>query len=265
VPTPPMTHYDVLGVAPTATADEVRRAFHRLAKQWHPDRNQDNPAAAEARFREIQQAWETLGDAEQRGEYDLNIGLRRRRRRPRRRGRAWIVSDGEGPAEAWQLPQFWLAVLGVVFLAVVAGIVAWRAGVFARREAGPAPALRPAVRVEFAVLDGLCPEGLRFVEVAPSGGASVREHLFRELPFDTRPVGGGETTSGFRAAVRPDGSGVVETYRVRHPGTGEVFEIGEVAITRGEDGAWELAETGRLRIREALEAELGCRLRAGSP
>ncbi len=61
-------YYDVLEVERTASADEVKRAFRRLAMQYHPDRNSE--PEAEARFKTINEAYEVLSDAEQRANYD---------------------------------------------------------------------------------------------------------------------------------------------------------------------------------------------------
>lgn len=62
-------YYELLEVAPTATEDELRRAFRRLARRDHPDRNPGDPAAAE-RFKEIVRAYEVLLDPRQRALYD---------------------------------------------------------------------------------------------------------------------------------------------------------------------------------------------------
>ncbi|MCK9494730.1 MAG: J domain-containing protein [Dehalococcoidia bacterium] len=61
--------YSVLGVAKTASEKEIRSAFRRLARQWHPDVNPGNPDA-EAKFKEINAAFEVLGDADKRQKYD---------------------------------------------------------------------------------------------------------------------------------------------------------------------------------------------------
>ena len=57
--------YSVLGVAKTATDDEIRKAFRKLAKKHHPDLNPGNKEA-EAKFKEISQANEILSDPEKR-------------------------------------------------------------------------------------------------------------------------------------------------------------------------------------------------------
>jgi molecular chaperone DnaJ len=61
--------YDILGVAKTAGADEIKKAYRKLARENHPDRNQDDPAAEE-RFKKIQGAYDVLSDPEQRKQYD---------------------------------------------------------------------------------------------------------------------------------------------------------------------------------------------------
>ncbi|TWT40353.1 Curved DNA-binding protein [Phycisphaerae bacterium RAS1] len=61
--------YKILGVSRTASADEVKQAYRRLAKQHHPDRNPGD-RTAELRFKEVQAAYEVLGDAERRAQFD---------------------------------------------------------------------------------------------------------------------------------------------------------------------------------------------------
>ena len=58
-------HYAALGVAPTATPDEIKRAFRKLASKNHPDKGGDTK-----KFQEIQAAYDVLGDAAKRSQYD---------------------------------------------------------------------------------------------------------------------------------------------------------------------------------------------------
>lgn len=62
-------YYEVLGVGRTVTDDELKKAYRKLALQYHPDRN-PNDAVAEEKFKEASEAYEVLHDAEKRGLYD---------------------------------------------------------------------------------------------------------------------------------------------------------------------------------------------------
>ena len=62
-------YYQTLGVSPRATQEEIRRAFRRLARRHHPDVNPNDPQA-EARFKEVAEAYEVLRDPERRQSYD---------------------------------------------------------------------------------------------------------------------------------------------------------------------------------------------------
>jgi len=66
-------YYTLMGLRPEATEEEVRKAYRRLALQWHPDRNPGDPRAAE-RFREISEAYAVLIDPAKRREYDVVRG-----------------------------------------------------------------------------------------------------------------------------------------------------------------------------------------------
>jgi molecular chaperone DnaJ len=61
--------YAVLGVDRKASADDIKKAYRKLARKYHPDRNPDD-ASAEERFKEIQSAYDIVGDADKRKEYD---------------------------------------------------------------------------------------------------------------------------------------------------------------------------------------------------
>ncbi len=62
-------YYSVLGVTPSADEAAIKKAHRKLARDFHPDRNPDNPSAEE-RFKEVQEAYDTLGDAKLRRTYD---------------------------------------------------------------------------------------------------------------------------------------------------------------------------------------------------
>lgn len=62
-------YYEVLGLARAASADEIKKAYRRLAMKYHPDRNRDD-ASAEAKFKEAKEAYDVLRDANKRAAYD---------------------------------------------------------------------------------------------------------------------------------------------------------------------------------------------------
>src|SRR5256884_5976931 len=81
-------YYETLGVSKTATDDEIRSAFRKLARKYHPDVAKDKKAAEE-KFKEINEAYEVLGDAEKRKKYD-------------QLGADWNRPGGFQPPPDWQ-------------------------------------------------------------------------------------------------------------------------------------------------------------------
>src|SRR5688500_7276981 len=77
-------YYEILGVAKNAAADEIKKAYRKVAMQYHPDRNPGDKAAEE-KFKEAAEAYEVLSDADKRAQYD-------------RYGHAGVSGAGRGPA-----------------------------------------------------------------------------------------------------------------------------------------------------------------------
>jgi len=80
--------YSLLGVSPSASNEEIRRAYRSLAMRYHPDRN-PHPTA-QARFDAVKQAYELLSDPQKRAAYNQNINNR-------------IITDADAESQAlWQ-------------------------------------------------------------------------------------------------------------------------------------------------------------------
>jgi curved DNA-binding protein len=82
-------YYTVLGVNKTASGDEIKKVYRRLARKYHPDMNPGNKEA-ETRFKEINEAYEVLSDAEKRKKYD-QFG-----RYWQQAGQGWPAGGGTG-------------------------------------------------------------------------------------------------------------------------------------------------------------------------
>src|SRR5438067_1358540 len=83
-------YYETLGVPKTASEEEIRSAFRKLARKYHPDVAKDKKAAEE-KFKEINEAYEVLGDPEKRKKYD-------------QLGADWNRPGGFQPPPGWQRP-----------------------------------------------------------------------------------------------------------------------------------------------------------------
>ena len=63
-------YYQILGVSRDASAEEIKKAFRQLAMRCHPDRNPENAEEAAEKFKEVNEAFEVLGDEKRRWQYD---------------------------------------------------------------------------------------------------------------------------------------------------------------------------------------------------
>jgi molecular chaperone DnaJ len=163
--------YQVLGVPDSASQDDIKKAYRRLAKQYHPDANPNNAKAAE-RFKEISEAHSTLSDPEKRKQYDQ---LRRygafdgMPRRPAGAGasRTGGVDPGDLGSQGFDFGD--LGGLGDIFSSIF--------GRGRREEARGSETLEAVVEVPFrvAMLGGKIPVTLPVTDTCPtctgSGGA----------------------------------------------------------------------------------------------
>ncbi len=68
-----MNYYEILGVDKDVTPKDLKKAYKRLAKKWHPDLNRDDPKTAERKMREINVAYDTLSDEVKRIDYNKKL------------------------------------------------------------------------------------------------------------------------------------------------------------------------------------------------
>ncbi|HEX9704408.1 MAG TPA: J domain-containing protein [Gemmatimonadales bacterium] len=149
-------YYQVLGVSETASTDEIKKAFRRLAKQYHPDRNPNNPPAAE-RFKEINEAHDVLSDAGKRKKYD----------QLRRYGAYAGAGRGAGGAPGGGGVDFDVSDLGSF-----GGLGDIFSSIFGRRGREEAEEFETIVTIPFrvAALGGKVPVTLPLSEVCPTCG-----------------------------------------------------------------------------------------------
>jgi molecular chaperone DnaJ len=164
--------YQVLGVPDTASQDDIKKAYRRLAKQYHPDANPNNAQAAE-RFKEVSEAHSVLSDPEKRKQYDqmrrlgaFDGGARRQRAGARPgAGAAGAGPQGDVGAEGFDFGDF--GGLGDIFSSIF--------GRGARREEPRgAEAVEAVVEVPFrtAALGGKITVTIPVTEPCPTCGGS---------------------------------------------------------------------------------------------
>jgi molecular chaperone DnaJ len=167
--------YQVLGVPDSASQDDIKKAYRRLAKQYHPDANPNNKAAAE-RFKEVSEAHATLSDPDKRKQYDQLRRYGAFDGMPRRpagagagRGATGGMDAGDVGAQGFDFGD--LGGLGDIFSSI------FGRGAAGRREDTRGETLEAVVEVPFrvAALGGKIPVTLPVTETCPtckgSGGA----------------------------------------------------------------------------------------------
>jgi len=164
--------YQLLGVAESATAEEIKKAYRRLAKQYHPDANLNNPQAAE-KFKQISEAHGVLSDAEKRKKYDQMRRLGAFDFTGRGAGRSGAGSQGRpggaaggGFSETFDFGDFGSMGLGDIFSSIF--------GRGAKRDQARGETVETTLAVPFrvAVLGGKVPVTLTVGGACPACAGS---------------------------------------------------------------------------------------------
>jgi molecular chaperone DnaJ len=168
--------YDTLGVSKSASADEIKKAYRKLARQYHPDRNPGD-AAAEERFKEIQTAYDVLSDDDKRRSYD-------------RFGQTNGRVGGPGQNVNFDFGDFNIGDLGDLFGGIFGGGGARAGGTRARRQ--PVRGTDVEVDVQLSFEDSL-------------RGADVKVPV--ELTVSCRECGGTGAQPGTAPVICPECNG----------------------------------------------------------
>ena len=103
-------YYEVLGVPKKAAAKDIKSAYRKLARKWHPDANPNDVKKAEEKFKEISEAYEVLGDADKRQKYDA-LGSDW--------SRAEQQADSRTKERADERPDAWIGRFSLCFLGLL--------------------------------------------------------------------------------------------------------------------------------------------------
>jgi curved DNA-binding protein len=202
-------YYKTLGVAKTASADEIKKAFRKLAREFHPDVAKDK-ARAEERFKEINEAYEVLSDPDKRRKYDTlgtNWNRQARGGSPWENARQYQRSNGHTNGESFEF-HFGGTGFSDFFEQFFGG--RGRPGGFSGFDFAQAET-QPGTGIYER--KGADVEGDLMVTLSEAASGAVRTISMRK----TNPTTGAEETETFRVKIP---SGVQEGQRIRVPGKG---------------------------------------------
>jgi curved DNA-binding protein CbpA len=115
------THYQILGIDPHASEEQIRKAYKKLARVYHPDLNPKRPRSAHDRFRRLQKAYDVLSDPISRRQYDESLGIGQTPPETKEAGhtdgtrRFWTVDiDQEATSDRWLDRLNWHFISGLL-------------------------------------------------------------------------------------------------------------------------------------------------------
>lgn len=179
---PGLNYYDVLGVPDEATPPEIKQAYKRMARHWHPDKahgKDSDKVLAERRFKEVSEAYTVLNDARQRSAYDLYL---------RCRHQGFVeVADPSGSRNGYTSVPFsdWPEFLRL--LEGVANVPSAGSGAQGRGRRGPRPAAASPADGEdspISIWEWLLAGGALFSFWAVAAWQHERRQWLKALPID---------------------------------------------------------------------------------
>jgi hypothetical protein len=144
------THYETLGVEPSAPAEDIKRAYRALVKRWHPDKNPGDPQA-EAKIRDINAAWDELSTPERRASYDLSLT----NPTPSRVGPQWSQAQWSQAQRQAQWQAQWQAQAGQMRAVTLSPTQKWVGGLVLFAVVVPILAVAAVLGVSWLLLRAL--------------------------------------------------------------------------------------------------------------